>query len=61
MFAASVVQWHERRFAKAEAPGSIPGRRTFVAVTQLGRVPVFQTGCRGFDAHPLHGDLRLPI
>ena len=24
---ASVVQWRERRSAKAEAPGSIPGRR----------------------------------
>ena len=24
------------------------------AVTQHGRVPVFQTGWRGFEAHPLH-------
>ena len=71
---ASVVQWRERRSAKAEAPGSIPGRRIscgagFRACTSRsgnsdGRVPVFQTGCRGFEAHPLHEgicDLRLPI
>ena len=61
---ASVVQWRERRSAKAEAPGSIPGRRISRSGNSDGRVPVFQTGCRGFEAHPLHEgicDLQLPI
>jgi hypothetical protein len=31
------------------------------AVTQLGRVPVFQTGCRGFDPHSLHGEEEWPV
>lgn len=53
---ASVVQRQERRPAKAEAPGSNPGRRMCEGRSgnSTGRVPVFQTGCCGFEPHPLH-------
>jgi hypothetical protein len=49
----------ERRLAMAEArvrfpAGALIGDGSSRSGNSIGRVPVFQTGCCGFDPHPLH-------
>ena len=52
---ASVVQWRERRSAKAEAPGSIPGRRIVVVQT-------FQSApCRLENLHHNGGPIPVAV
>jgi hypothetical protein len=45
---ASVVQ-------RIRTPPCHGGGSGFDPRSTLAGVPVFQTGCRGFDSHPLHG------